>query len=274
MNTIIRPMQAGEVELLGAIQPEGWKDIRSMFAYHLTYPACTVIVAERQGQIIGAANGTCWGTTGWLGPIIVGPRFRGQGIGKQLTQAIMKRLQEQGCASLLLIATELGQPVYEKLGFVIDGRYCFMKGGAELLQTVREGPVRPLRLSDLPKIEQLDREASGEDRSTLLRRLEASGGLVVTGGNDEFVHGYYLRTPWGPGPIVADHKEVGFTLLQRVFAMEGHRSAVLHEGNQAAIDYLLQAGFTVSTHAARMVLGQPVPWKPQSMYARISGSFG
>ncbi|ULL13765.1 GNAT family N-acetyltransferase [Paenibacillus sp. H1-7] len=273
-KTSIRLMRSNDLEPLGAIQPEGWKDIRAMFAYYLTYPACTSIVAEQDGRIVGSANGTYWGATGWVGPIIVDQRARGQGIGTLLTEAVMEQLHKQGCSTLLLIATELGQPVYEKLGFAVQGRYCFMKGGSELLQTVREGPVRPLSPSDLPAIERLDREASGEDRSSLLRKLQASGGLVVTDGNDGAVRGYFLRSPWGLGPIVADSPEAGFTLLQRAMAMEGHKSAAFHEDNTAAAEYLLQAGFTINTYASRMVLGESVAWKPQNIFARISGSFG
>ncbi len=52
------------------------------------------------------------GSTGWLAHIIVAPHFRGQGLGYTLTNYAIETLENLGCTSQLLVATEMGEPLY------------------------------------------------------------------------------------------------------------------------------------------------------------------
>ena len=71
-------------------------------------------MAEPDG-ILAIGQGIATGRAGWIGNIIVRPEVRRRGLGSRLTKDIADLLQARGCSTLLLIATELGEPVYQKL---------------------------------------------------------------------------------------------------------------------------------------------------------------
>lgn len=67
-----------------------------------------------------AATGSVWltGTTAGLYNIATLPAYRGRGLGYAVTAALMDLARDLGCTEAVLHATELGRPVYERLGFV------------------------------------------------------------------------------------------------------------------------------------------------------------
>ncbi|WP_282937721.1 GNAT family N-acetyltransferase [Paenibacillus sp. RC67] len=277
METKIRLMKPDDLDAVGELRPEGWGDIVPPIMFYLNDPSCTTFVAEQQGRIIGVSNGTYWGQTGWVGPIIVGTSSRGQGLGSLLTKTIMKDLELKGCRTLLLIATEFGKPVYEKLGFTVDSRYCFLKAEQAVLEQANlSSQLRAVHSTDLPMLVELDRRASGENRMTVLEKLlHNNGGWVIPREDGSGLRGYYLHgAPWGSGPIVAEDEEAGCSLLHQAFVVEKHLSAGVSEHNHKAIEYLQTLGFTIGKYADRMVLGDHPAWQPDMIYSRISGSLG
>src|SRR4051812_33791595 len=93
-------------------------------------PAGTVIVAVgRLRRIVGAACCASFGRTGWIGALGVLPRSRGRGTGAALTEACVEWLRDRGAETVLLHATDLGRPVYERVGFVAEGRSRAWRGG-------------------------------------------------------------------------------------------------------------------------------------------------
>lgn len=50
----------------------------------------------------------------WIGTL---PEFRNQGLGSALTRQMVLDAQASGCSQAILFASQLGRPVYEKLGF-------------------------------------------------------------------------------------------------------------------------------------------------------------
>jgi GNAT superfamily N-acetyltransferase len=84
-------------------------------------------VAEEDGRIIamgGAAffalppNDWCpEGKTAYIGNLYTVPECRGQGIGTRLFSLIVEEAKARGCERILLNATDMGRPIYEKCGF-------------------------------------------------------------------------------------------------------------------------------------------------------------
>ena len=58
------------------------------------------------------------GQIGYIMNIVTVPRYRRRGIARRIMQAMLKWLAEQGIQRVTLHATEIGQPLYEELGFV------------------------------------------------------------------------------------------------------------------------------------------------------------
>src|SRR5665647_1481260 len=92
---------------------------RAFLRFAASHANCRPILAERDREIVGTGVATVSGRVGWVGTIWVAPALRGRGLGRALTEAVIEELEGSGCRTLVLVATEAGRPVYERLGFEI-----------------------------------------------------------------------------------------------------------------------------------------------------------
>jgi GNAT superfamily N-acetyltransferase len=224
-----------------------------------------VVVAETGGELVGVAAGASFGATGWVGGVAVAPAARRAGLGGALTEAIVGYLEGREVATVLLHATELGRPVYERLGFVPETDYLTLTGPTRPGPPRPGPPVRPGRAADLEAVLALDQAATGEDRRRLLTALWPTGGLVAGGDRPS---GYHLASPWrAGGAAVAADPETGLALLDAVRAGAGDGVAVsVPAANAAALRFLAAAGFAEHSRTVRMHRGPRVPWDPAALF--------
>jgi ribosomal protein S18 acetylase RimI-like enzyme len=224
-----------------------------------------VVVAEAGTEIAGVAAGAVFGGTGWIGGVAVVPAHRRIGLGGALTEAIVEFLEGRGLATVLLHATALGRPVYERLGFVPETPYRTLSGPT-LPRGPREAPVRAGQAADLEAVLALDLAATGEDRRRLLTALWPTGGLVAT--TDGRPLGYHLPSPWRTGgATIAADPGTGLALLDAVRAAAGDEVAIsVPTGNTAAVEALEAAGFSEVYRTIRMYRGPRVPWDPAALF--------
>ena len=234
-----------------------------------------VVVAEADGDLVGAAAGAVFAGTGWVGGVAVVPAHRRIGLGGALTGAILAFLGRRGVATVLLHATALGRPVYERLGFVPDGAYLTLAGPTRPPGPAAPEPlVRPGRAADLDAVLALDLAATGEDRRRLLTTLWPTGGLVAA--TDGHLLGYNLASPWRPGGAVvaADHR-AGLALLDAVRAAPGDEVAIsVPAANLPAVGFLSSAGFSERFRTVRMHRGPRVPWDPAALFGAYNLFWG
>jgi ribosomal protein S18 acetylase RimI-like enzyme len=224
-----------------------------------------VVVAEAAGELAGVAAGAVFGGTGWVGGVAVVPGHRRAGLGGALTEAIVEFLEARGVETVLLHATALGRPVYERLGFVPETPYRTL-GGPPLPRSAGQAPVRAAQTADLEAVLALDRAATGEDRRRLLTALWPTGGLVAAA--DGRTAGYHLASPWRTGgATVAADPGTGLALLDAVRAAAGEEIAIsVPAGNTAAVEFLEAAGFTEVYRTIRMYRGPRVAWDPAALF--------
>jgi hypothetical protein len=232
-----------------------------------------VLVAfGRLRRVVGGACCASFGDTGWIGALGVVPRARGRGVGSALTEACIGWLRERGARTVLLHATDAGRPVYERLGFVAEGRSRAWRGGPV---TTRSGPgLRALRASDRPALAALDTAVTGERRGPVLDAIAPLTGMVAE--RDGRLRGYLLASPWGAGPaVLADDRRCGLELLSAARgATQGPAILTLPDGNVAGTDALQRWGFRAVNHAERMRLGPEVPWQPQGLFGMYNLFWG
>jgi len=223
-------------------------------------PDGTLLVAERGGEIVGTAASVGFGPTGWLGGVTVTPQARGNGLGRQLTEAAIDALGERD--TILLLATPMGRPVYEKLGFEADGTYRVFTSGAQRPEKTIE--LRDVTPADHDAIKALDRRVTGEDRSLV---LDASlEGAKAT----PDLEAVALRPPWPALPIIGD--PAAATTLLTSLIEPGLRIAVPDE-NASAVDLLRLLGREQRT-VTRMRRGPAVEWRPDEVWGVFSLFFG
>jgi GNAT superfamily N-acetyltransferase len=257
----------------------GWGDRRAFLAYALDLPVAKLYVAEAiDGAIVGTAMTLLHGLSGWIGLIFVTPERRGQGLGARLTGVALDALRQQGCRSILLAASELGLPIYQRLEFAVDGGYVQMVRPAAGLRLPDPSPdIRPLDRDDLEAVYALDRAASAEDRRVMLRPLAVRPRQAWVIGRPGQVRGYALLTPWGRGPLIASTPTHGQRLLDQLLSQpphDGDLAVTVPADNQLARDYLGQLGFEEQRELPRMVLGAPVPWRPQFIWGIFNFAAG
>jgi hypothetical protein len=240
-----------------------------------------VFVADLDGELVGVAAGAHFGASGWVGGVAVTPERRRAGLGGALTEAVVAHLRDRQAGTIQLLATELGRPVYERIGFVAEAEYVTLGGppvpgrAGGVRGTPRGSPgesggvpvvgVRAGRTGDWVAMLALDRLATGEDRRRLLGALWPAGGLVAGEGA---LRGFHLASPWrGGGATLAADPEAGLALLEAVRRTAGEEISVsLPAGNRAGLLALEAAGLQERSRTTRMRLGPPLPWRPETVF--------
>jgi ribosomal protein S18 acetylase RimI-like enzyme len=273
----IRPAGPGDLARLGPLYEQSGFGARlaGVVGFARARLDGEVVVAEAGGELVGVAAGAVFrapggsggsGGTGWVGGVAVVPAHRRVGLGGALTEAIVEFLEGRGVATVLLHATALGRPVYERLGFVPETAYVTLSGPT-LARASTGATVRVGRAADLEAVLALDRAATGEDRRRLLTALWPTGGLVAA--VDGRVLGYHLASPWRPGgATIAADAGTGLALLDAVRVASGDEVAIsVPAANAAAVGWLESAGFQERYRTIRMYRGPKVAWDPAAVFA-------
>jgi GNAT superfamily N-acetyltransferase len=267
----IRPIQKYEISSLQGFPPEDWNlDLPKLFSFHFGYEYFYPIVAEVNNIIVGCGISITHRHVSWLGTIIVLPEYRRQGIGKELTTHLMEYCRGKGCTTQLLTASEMGEPIYRKLGFVTSETYIFYKRES-IIPSENISNVREARSTDRKLIQELDKEITGEERFVFLERFLPTA-WVSPSETSAVLNGVYLPD-FGNGLILAKNSEHGFALM-KLRLKHGKTTAIIPSANTAAREYITSLGFHEYRTAPRMVLGKDVQWKSDMVYNRGTGYCG
>jgi GNAT superfamily N-acetyltransferase len=274
----IRPMLPADVTgATDAILRANWGDRRTWFEFATTQPECVPAIAELDGRLAGTGVGTANGRVGWVGTIWVDPECRGAGLGRALTEAVIDGLEAAGCRTLLLVATEEGLPLYERIGFERQTRNRILEApGLDPAATAPDDAVRAFGPADLGAIGALDLAATGEDRAHAIRRFaapETTKVLEVDGG----VRGFVIRAPWGGGATVTRDARDAMRILdarRRASGPGGRVRVGLVEDNAAGLAGLEAAGLVPIWSAPRLVRGAPLDWHPDWIWGQFNHAMG
>jgi len=266
----------------------GWGNRRAFFKFAVEHARCWPLVAEVDDGIVGTGIATANGPVGWVGMIFVDEGLRGRGIGTILTQAVIERLETEGCATLALLASPLGRPIYERLGFRpdMDYRLLVAPGGPSAGSAASGEPpapdgepsrIRPFAAEDLAAIVAIDRLATGEDRAHLLRAVATPTTTTVIVRADGAVVGFDARAPWGGHPTIAPELVDGLRLVEarrtRAVAGTDVRTA-LPEIQRVGATTLENFGWREERRLTRMIRGAPVVWRPTAIWGQFNFAIG
>jgi predicted N-acetyltransferase YhbS len=268
----IRPAAAEDVsELSDVIVGAGLSSGRpDLIAFNLASPNTQLLVGCLGERIVGAACGVCFGPTGWLGNVAVADDVRGQGLGRALSETAVDGMRQAGVETVLLTATKLGQPIYERLGFADEGlSYGLWERETSLtLACDRSATVQPAGMGDVLR---QDAEATGEDRHSYLEPF-ADRARVPAGRGQA---GYRVGLPWGGGPIIAANPASARPLIVDMIQASPKARLAFPETNTHGAALAVSLGFHLSRTVRRMRLGPPVPgFRPGTIYNVFSFGVG
>jgi len=264
----IHPLTSSDIPLLTLLQPEGWHDIVPVYTFYNTSPFCFPIKITIANELIGVGTTILHNDVAWLAHIIVHPDYRNRGIGKFITESLIENIDTRFCKTIYLIATALGEPVYEKSGFKTETEYLFYKNLAADKIFTPSPNIVPYNQLHHDQIKRMDQRISGENRSFHFEEYLPNA-YVYTINNH--VEGYYIPD-FHEGLIIATSSEAGTGLMQKRLTTKEH--AAFPIDNISAIACMSMQGFEPFKTAKRMRLGEIRDVDYTQIFNRIAGSIG
>ena len=265
----LESLSKNDLEHIRHLQPSGWSDILVEFEFYVNSPFSYPIKTELNDQIVGIGASIEFDKTAWLAHIIVDPEHRRKGIGYNIVEELLRYLELRSMETCLLVATEMGLPIYEKAGFRIVTEYTYLKREIPQQHTKISDHVFPFKEKNADIIYKLDREVTGENREWLLSDFLDDSYVYM---DNNVITGYYLPK-LGEGLIIAQNDSAGIELLK--LKIPTHDKIVLPSDNQVGIEFLKQNGFIkMDTKGTRMICGKNIDWQPKKVFSRIGGNLG
>jgi GNAT superfamily N-acetyltransferase len=280
---LIRDLTAADVAAAVAMATaEGFRDRTRFYDLVLRTPTCQPTAGLLGGRVVATGLATANGPVGWLGGIVVDARFRGRGIGRAITEDLVRRLGGAGCLTMALESTDAGRSIYERMGF--RRTTCYHQLQADHLEAVPAVPesaqVRELELADLPAVFELDRQATAEDRSAALAALAIPADGEIAGwvlSRDGAITGFLLPSERAYGAVVAPSFQDGLFLLDLhrfVVPRGAHVRAGIPDEHDSAWRHLQESGWQETWQAPRYLLGPDVGWQPEWIWGQINSAMG
>lgn len=182
----------------------GWNQTETDWRNVLELAPEGCFAIDHDGRLAATATAVCFGRdVAWIGMVLTDPELRGRGYARALMERSISFIEERGVSWMKLDATDMGRPLYLKLGFVDESPVERWRRAPGPMRGFETGSIGPLPLD-------LDREAFGGDRSPLLRTLQSFAGSATA-------DGYAFARPGSKatylGPCVARTPEAARSLL-------------------------------------------------------------
>jgi len=128
----IRPMTDDDIQLGQRLREQaGWNQTEADWRRFQDLAPQGCFVAEWDGVPVGTTTTCAFGGVTWIAMVLVEKSARHRGIGTQLVEHAVRFLESQGARTIRLDATALGQPVYQRLGFVAEYQLSRFEGRLE-----------------------------------------------------------------------------------------------------------------------------------------------
>jgi GNAT superfamily N-acetyltransferase len=200
------------------------------------------------GTLAATATALCFADRlAWIGMVLTAPEHRGKGLARRLMERAIEWIESRGVDWIKLDATDMGRPLYAKLGFADE---CAVERWGRSADAPAVAPP-DAPLADREPDPALDREAFGADRAEWLRALTPFGRIGFEGG-------YAMGRPGSKaayfGPCVARDAARARVALAWHIARNPGKAIYwdILETNPAALQIAREFGFTPLRRLIRM----------------------
>ncbi|MGE6630939.1 GNAT family N-acetyltransferase [Bacillus sp. NPDC077027] len=215
-----------------------------------------------KGQVIACAGLFQYDQMASIGAVIVSETYRGLGLARKMIETLLEQ-SDQHCP-VVLTATALGQPVYEKLGFQTVSHIHTYQSQQPIPSAIEQAErihVSPYHENEFSAIVAIDQQSVGANRSSFLKsRIDRATFAKIAKENTQETIGFGLgiETPANLiiGPLTAKNKQTALALVHTMISsfsgavrldMHEHTANLLH-------DTLLAAGFVKTSISHFMML--------------------
>jgi GNAT superfamily N-acetyltransferase len=232
----IRLLSPADLERCVALSIDrGWLPEKAKWSLLLAASEVFGIDAPDGRGLAGAVVLTRWAPDyASVGMMLVAARYARRGLGRALMEHLLAAAGPG--ATVTLFATDMGKPLYEKLGFKPVRRNVsfvgrFKPGAGRASAAVRAvtgrasatGTLRAATAADLPAILAADRAAFGADRGHVVGRLPGFADAIAVLDGGDGIAGYAAAwrnhvTSAVIGPLVAPDQEAAKRLVAHLAA--------------------------------------------------------
>jgi GNAT superfamily N-acetyltransferase len=207
------------------------------------------------GQLVASTTVVCFGRRlAWIGMVLTHPDYRGRGYARRLMEHALEFLERRNVEWIKLDATDMGRPLYLKLGFEDEAPVERWMAQASF--------PRKVNVDGFELDAALDLEAFGADRTVMLNSLAAEETASISG------CGYGMARSGSKaayfGPCVSRTPEAARRLLEW-FLSRHHGETVAWDvlpENREALRLAQEFGFERRRQLVRMVRRGPVVSEP------------
>jgi len=160
---------------MGLSARAGWNQTEQDWVRLLALEPEGCFGVECDGVVVATTTAVCYGRElAWIGMVLTAREYRGRGFARLLMERALDFLAGRGVKQIKLDATEMGAPLYRKLGFEDECpiERWIREPGLSMEAGQFEAGFDPA----------LDREIFGVDRSVLLEQLAHTGAAVSPAG--------------------------------------------------------------------------------------------
>ncbi|OAJ72576.1 acetyltransferase [Brevibacillus sp. SKDU10] len=238
---------------------------------------------NKDGRIVSSAAIIRYGLKlASIGMVIVRQEYRGLGLGRKATQKCLESIPDHMPA--MLIATEDGKPMYEKMGFhftdcvhkYLCSNYRFTPSSRNIVAN-----IQPMYMEDLPQVIKIDKDAFGVERGAFLRhRYNQAKEAVLVKSPDGQVVGYGLSI-LGPinlivGPIVAPNADIAFAIVNQLAKQHSGKVRIdVPSENEPFMSYIEACGFEKANQPPIMITkANHLPARNKTLFGIAAQIFG
>jgi len=267
-NLSLDPVRMSDLDrIMDLVAAVAWPHRREDIAQFIRLGGGRIVRDGKDGGPLAAGLWWTFGDTlARIGLVIVAPQSQGRGVGRTLVETL---LEDVAPRPVVLLATEAGLPLYEKLGFTAFERSVQYQGPYEgdPVHDPRISAVTPDRIGD---IAEFDAAAFGAFRGDMLRDF-ARDGTTVALTEDGRITGYAMSRAFGRGTVIgplAATSEQDALALFRAVARPGFVRVDCPADASLLIGHLEAAGLADVGASPVMMRGN---WSPPGGPARIYG---
>jgi GNAT superfamily N-acetyltransferase len=222
------------------------------------------IIVEQNNRILGLGAAFFFRKVCSLGYMSVLKEFRNRGIGTKIFNSLMDDAITKGCETFFLYASNLGEPIYKKLGF--QGR--FYETMYNLQQTLDSKPISNKKVkigSCFPKwAKKLDIEAIGFDRYHYLDLMINHGSKLLLVENE----GYGLITDTRLGPLIVKDLDSAIYIIREAISQGADHIIIPHHHKlPQELFYKIKLTEKTSNNNIMMIKGKDLNMKLEYFFA-------
>lgn len=267
----VRLAPGDEAEAMELSREVGWNQVPGDWR-HFIEKGQTLGLRDRSGRLVATSAALPYdGPFGFVSMVIVSDTMRRRGLATALVKKCTGYLRQRGLFPVL-DATEQGQPVYEKQGFLPQFRY-------DRWQIAGHGPApadAAVSTAGPRDIARLDAAAFGAQRPALLKAfLSRPDTVLITEGTSGFALLRRGSRAWQAGPVVSDSEDAALRLLERLPIGAMPLFIDVPQTWQKIGAWLKARGFAVQRSFARMGYHRQEPFgTPDRLFATAGPEFG